>query len=147
MTRREPQWLDRQMVEAIHDLQLEQHGGRRGVRDIGALESAIGRPRHRWHYETKTDLASCAAAYGLGLANNHPFVDGNKRTAFQAMFVFLAHNGIEVTAPEPDVVLIMVDLATDKVNEDRLAEWLRANTKKRAGGGKSSKAKKSRKRK
>jgi death-on-curing protein len=126
---REPEWLDRAMVEAIHDLQLNQHGGLRGIRDVGALESALGRPRHKWVYGAADDLSDCAAAYGFGIAKNHPFADGNKRTAFQAMYTFLGVNGIELIAPEADAVTIMIALATDEVDEAGLATWLRDNTK------------------
>lgn len=128
MSPREPRWLDRQMVEAIHDLQLERYGGLRGIRDAGALESALGRPMHKWYYGAADDLAACAAAYAFGIAKNHPFADGNKRTAFVAMGVFLESNGTTLVAAEPDAVLIMLGLATDKLDEEGLAAWLRENT-------------------
>ena len=131
MARRDPTWLTRDVVEAIHSIQLEQHGGLPGIRDAGALESALGRPQHQWHYKAIDDLAACAAAYEFGIAKNHAFADGNKRTAFQAMFVFLAHNGLDLTAPEPEAVTTMLGVASGTIKEAALAAWLRANVKKR----------------
>lgn len=131
MSRREPNWLTREVVEGIHAIQLEQHGGLPGLRDAGALESALGRPKYQWHYKAVDDLAGCAAAYGFGIAKNHAFSDGNKRTAFQSMFVFLAINGLDLAASEPDAVTTMLGVATGAIDEAALAEWLRANVKKR----------------
>ena len=130
--RLEPEWLTRKHVEAIHGLQLEQHGGLPGIRDVGALESALGRPQHRWHYKAAEDLAACAAAYGFAIAKNHAFSDGNKRTAFQAMFVFLAMNAFDLTAPEPAAVTTMLAVADGTMSEPALADWLRENSKRRA---------------
>ena len=121
----EPVWLDRTVCDAIHFDQLRQHGGIPGVRDENALESALARPRNRWVYEPESDLAALAAAYGFGLATNHGFNDGNKRIAFLAMYVFLGLNGWEIEAPEPDVVEIMLALADGRLDEERLADWLR----------------------
>jgi death-on-curing protein len=130
---REPAWLARLHVEAIHAMQLEQHGGLPGMRDERALESALGRPRHQWYSATAPDVATCAAAYGFGIAKNHPFNDGNKRTAFQVMFVFLALNRIELTAGEADVVTTMLGVADGSLTEHALADWVRANTRRRKG--------------
>jgi death-on-curing protein len=135
MPRRDPKWLTRAEVEAIHAIQLEQNGGRPGIRDIGALESALGRPQHQRHYKAIDDLAGCAAAYGFGIAKNYAFSDGNKRTAFQSMFVFLALNGLDLAASEPDAVVTMLGVATGVINEAALADWLRANVRKRKPGG------------
>src|ERR1019366_3667292 len=101
-----------------------------GVRDAGALESALGRPRHRWHYGEAKDLADCAASYGFGLAKNHPFADGNKRTAFVAMATFYELNGCTLTATEEDVVHTMIGVADGSISEKQLATWLRDNTAK-----------------
>jgi death-on-curing protein len=131
MTRTEPRWLTREQVEAIHAIQLELHGGLHGVRDAGALESALGRPQHRWHYELETDLAACAAAYGFAIAKNHGFADGNKRTALVAMGTFLALNRLNLDAPETDAVQLMLGVASGSITESELAEWLRRNTKRR----------------
>ncbi len=131
MPRRDPNWLTRDVVEAIHAIQLEQHGGLPGVRDVGALDSALGRPQHQWHYKSIEDIPDCAAAYGFAIAKNHAFSDGNKRTAFQSMFVFLAQNGLDLIAPEPDAVTTMIGVADGTIKEKALADWLRANVKKR----------------
>lgn len=131
MRRREPVWLSRGHIEAIHALQLEQHGGSAGLRDAGALESAVARPQHRWHCTVADDIAACAATYGFAIAKTHAFNDGNKRTAYQAMFVFLGLNGLDLAASEPDAVVTMLALATDATHEAALARWLRANVKKR----------------
>jgi death-on-curing protein len=125
--RREPTWLSAEVVRAIHDDLLLQHGGMPGVRDAGVLESALGRPRFRWAYGEASDLLDCAAAYGFGIAKNHPFNDGNKRTAFQAMYTFLAINGIELTAPEVETVTTMLGVADGRIGEATLGKWLRAN--------------------
>ncbi|HKS06803.1 MAG TPA: type II toxin-antitoxin system death-on-curing family toxin [Gemmatimonadaceae bacterium] len=130
MPRREPKWLTREHVEAIHDLVLAQHGGLRGIRDAGALESALGRPRHRWQYDDATDVAACGAAYGFGIARNHAFSDGNKRTAFVTMATFLAINSVTLNAAESDAVATMLGVAAGKVSEPQLAQWLRDNSTK-----------------
>ena len=127
-TTKEPQWLGRQVVEAIHDVQLANNGGLPGLRDAGALESALGCPMHRWHYGEAEDLADCAAAYGFGIAKNHPFADANKRTAFVVMATFCELNGQPLTASEEDVVQVMVGVADGSISEKRLAAWLRDNT-------------------
>ena len=122
----EPFWLTRQMVVAIHDEQLTIHGGASGLRDEGMLESALDRPKNRWSYE-QAELAELAAAYAFGIARNHPFVDGNKRTAFHAMMVFLRGNDI-LFAPEPAHATAMIlALAAGEVNEEGLTRWIRDN--------------------
>jgi death-on-curing protein len=126
----EPKWLARNIVEAIHDVQLADNGGLPGLRDAGALESALGRPMHRWHYGEAKDVAECAASYGFGIAKNHPFADGNKRTAFVVMATFHELNGSALTAPEADVVRTMVGVADGSVSEKELAVWLRENSAK-----------------
>lgn len=125
---KEPKWVGRRIVEAIHDVQLANNGGLPGLGDAGALESALGRPMHRWHDGEADDLADCAAAYGFGLAKNHPFADANKRTAFVVMATFLELNGQPLTASEEDVVHTMVGVADGSISERRLAAWLRDNT-------------------
>ena len=89
----EPRWLSFVHILAIHSDQIQAHGGSLGLRDRGLLESALDRPRNRFGYEPDADLATLAAAYGYWLSSNHPFVDGNKRVAFQAMYLFLGLNG------------------------------------------------------
>lgn len=126
---KEPNWLTYPIVMAIHDDLLRQHGGLVGVRDEGLVLSALARPQHRWSYSNAPDLHGCAAAYGFGIAKNHGFSDGNKRTAFQAMYTFLGLNGIELTAPEPEAVAVMLAVASSDLSEPKLADWLRANSK------------------
>lgn len=121
----EPIWVGRAAIDAIHLDQLHQHGGRFGVRDENLLESVLARPRQRWAYEPDADLFDLAAAYGFGIARNHPFIDGNKRTAFMALFAFLRANGVRLTAPEPEAVDIMLGVAAGELGEPELATWCR----------------------
>lgn len=123
----EPLWLSRVAVEAIHHDQLQEHGGLPGLRDENVLESALARPRQRWAYEPDSDLSALAAAYGFGLATNHPFNDGNKRIAFLAIVVFLGINGVELDAPEGEVVAATLDLASGELGEAQLADWVRGH--------------------
>ena len=121
----EPRWLAVVHILAIHSDQIQAHGGSLGLRDRGLLESALERPRNRLHYDPGADLPTLAAAYGFGLANNHPFVDGNKRVAFQAMYLFLGLNGFRIEAPEEEVVAVILSLASGDLDEPGLADWLR----------------------
>ena len=120
-----PVWLDRLIVEAIHFDQIRLHGGLPGLRDENALESALAPPRNREVYDSSSDLASLAAAYGYGLVTSHPFADGNKRVGFLAMYVFLGLNGLEIEAEEPEVVDLMVAIAAGRLSEDEIVTWLR----------------------
>jgi death-on-curing protein len=122
----EPTWLPLELVLAIHERQLRQFGGPPGVRDAGALESALGRAQNRWAYE-EADLASLAAAYAFGIARNHAFVDGNKRTALVSLVTFLGLNDIDFVADEAEAVVIIRDLAAGLVDETSLARWIRDN--------------------
>jgi len=121
----EPRWLSPVQVLRIHADQIQAHGGSLGVRDRGLLESALERPRNRFLYEPGSDLSALAAAYGFGISSNHPFVDGNKRVAFQAMYLFLGLNAFRIDAPEEDVVALILSLASGNLDESSLAEWLR----------------------
>ena len=103
------------------------HGGLPGLRDADALESALARPRQAWIYAEQTDIASLAAAYAFGIARSHPFNDGNKRIAFVVAAVFAELNGLRLDAPESEVVDMMLKLASGTIDEDALAEWLRAS--------------------
>jgi death on curing protein len=125
----EPRWIDRLVVDAIHFDTIRSHGGMRGVRDEGILESALARPRHKASYEPTADIFDLAAAYGFGLARNHPFTDGNKRVAFVTMVVFLELNGSEFDAAETDVVTVMLALTAGEMTETLLADWLRASSR------------------
>lgn len=129
---REPEWLAKATILAIHDEQLAEHGGGpdlcdSGVRDDGLLESALARPQNRLAYDATADLATLAAAYAFGLARNHPFIDGNKRTAFVAAELFLDLNGMILAASDQDCVLTMLRLAAGEIEEETFADWLRAN--------------------
>ena len=123
----EPRWLAVVHLLAIHTDQIHSHGGSAGLRDRGLLESALERPRNRLRYNPDSDLESLAAAYGFGLASNHPFVDGNKRVAFQAMYLFLGLNGLRIEAPEEEVVTVILALASGDLDEPDLAAWIRQN--------------------
>lgn len=124
---REPRWLPRLVVEAFHLDQLREHGGMAGLRDEDALEAALARPRQKWTYDPDADLPLLAAAYGFGISSAHPFVDGNKRTAFLAMAVFVGLNGYEIEAEEIEVVTLMVGVASGEVGEEGLEVWLRGH--------------------
>src|SRR6476661_8829423 len=117
---REPVWVDRLVIDAVHLDQLREHGGLRGIRDENALESALARARNKWAYESISDPAVLAAAYGYGLATSHPYQDGNKRIAFLAMVIFLGLNGWDLEAPEADVVAIMLGVAAGRCLEAEL---------------------------
>ncbi len=123
-------WIDARAIVAIHDEQLAEHGGAAGTRDEGLLASALSRPINLAAYE-KPDVAALAASYAVGLAKNHPFVDGNKRTAFVALELFLALNGFELNANDVDCVLTMLAVASGEMDEPMLADWIRHNIKKR----------------
>jgi death on curing protein len=125
---KEPRWLSVTLIRAIHTSQIQEHGGSLGLRDPGLLNSAMDRPKNRYHYESDSDLAGLAASYGFGLARNHPFVDGNKRVAFQAMYVFLGLNGFRIEAEEAEVVRLILALASGDLPEPELADWLRQHT-------------------
>ena len=131
MPRQEPRWISRLVVDAIQTDMLLTHGGMPGLRDENALESALARPRQRLAYDPEAELAALAAAYGYGLARNHPYNDGNKRAAFVVMAVFLGLNGWELVASETEVVTTIVTLASGELNEDMLARWIRGHITKR----------------
>jgi death-on-curing protein len=118
-----PEWLTLPIVLAIHEEQLAIYGGSAGLRDSGLLESALARPQNKWNYEA-AELPELAAAYGYGMARNHPFVDGNKRTALLAMYTFLGINGIDFIVPEADAAAMMLGLAAGEVSEQSLARWV-----------------------
>lgn len=127
----DPRWLTRKIVDAIHDDQLQQHGGRPGVRDDSTIESALARPKHPQTYGEDPHPSRLAAAYGVGLVQNHGYRDGNKRTAFMAMYVFLRLNGFQLNAEEPAVVKVMRKVAKGNYSEEALDEWLRQYTEAR----------------
>ena len=118
-------WLRIDAVLAMHKRQIAEHGGGDGVRDIGLLESAMARPRNIAVYEPDADIARLAAAYAFGIAKNHPFIDGNKRTALVACRTFLLLNGYQLTATPTEKYLTFLSLAEGSVSEEALADWLR----------------------
>ena len=122
-------WIDAAVVHAIHEEQLAEHGGSAGLRDEGLLESALARPQNLTSYGGP-DVAACAAAYGFGLSRNHPFIDGNKRTAFVSIELFLFLNGYVLEAADADCVLTMLRVAEGSINEEDFATWIRQNSKK-----------------
>ena len=124
---REPEWLSKAVILAIHDEQLAEHRGGTGVRDDRLLDSALARPQNRLAYDARADLATLAAAYAFCLVRNHPFIDGNKQTAFVAAEVFLDLNGMTLTASDEACVLAMLRLAAGEIEEDAFADWLRTN--------------------
>ena len=118
-------WVAADVVAAIHDRQLAEHGGGAGLRDAGLLSSALARPENTAAYGDP-DAADLAAAYAFGIAKNHPFVDGNKRTAWVVARLFLRLNGAALTFPSVEAISAVEDLAAGKVGEAELAGWFRA---------------------
>ena len=125
---REPQWLNRVAVDAIQSDQIREHGGLPGIRDENALESALARPRQKWHYAERTDVPVLAAAYAFGLVKNHPYRDGNKRIGFLAMVTFLGVNAHDFVAEDAEVVARIVSVADGSLSETDLANWIRQRT-------------------
>lgn len=119
-------WISERVVVAIHRRQLAEHGGLEGIRDEGLLQSALSRPKNLLAYsQSSPDLASLAAAYAYGIVQNHPFVDGNKRTAYVVMRTFLKLNGYDIQASDEEKYQIWIDLAAGKLVEEELASWIR----------------------
>ena len=117
-------WVNRQVLLLLHDESLAEHGGAPGLRDEDLFDSALARPVNLALYE-QPDVASLAASYGVGLAKNHPFVDGNKRAAFLAVGLFLAVNGFRLRATQADATLTVMDVAAGVVDEAAFAQWIR----------------------
>lgn len=119
-------WINHEVLLLLHDESLAEHGGASGLRDQGLLESALARPLNLALYETP-DVADLAAAYGVGLAKNHAFVDGNKRAAFLAVGLLLALNGYRLSATQADATLVMLSVASGNLPEADFANWIRKN--------------------
>lgn len=126
----EPIWLGKELILRVHERQLADHGGASGVRDEGLLESALARPLNQFAYG-ETDVVALASAYAFGIARNHPFVDGNKRTAFVACELFLAANGHDLGASDEECLAMMLALAASEIGEGEFAAWLRENVRER----------------
>jgi death-on-curing protein len=124
----EPDWLDVGIVLDFHAEQLALFGGAEGVRDLGLLESALGRPINKFAYGER-EVNNLAAAYGFGIARNHAFVDGNKRTAFASMIVFLGLNGFDLDALPEQATAIILGLAAGEISEAALARWIADHVK------------------
>lgn len=124
----DPIWISVELATAIHQRQLAEHGGIAGVRDPGLLESALARPRQFFAYtDPAPDVAALAASYAFGIARNHPFLDGNKRTAYVVCRTFLLLNGADLTAEKIERYQKFLSLAEGNLSESELAEWLRAH--------------------
>jgi death-on-curing protein len=123
--RLEPRWVGERSVLALHDRQLAEHGGPSGLRDAGMLSSALARPVNQWAYG-EDDLCALAAAYAFGIARNHPFADGNKRTAWVVPRLFLRKNGLALEFGERDAIRTVLALAAGELSEEELADWFRA---------------------
>lgn len=123
-------WIDPTVVLAVHEEQLAEHGGSPGVRDMGLLESALARAMNLAAYGDP-DITELAAAYGFGISRNHPFVDGNKRTAFVAVELFLRLNGYRLSEDDSACVLTMLAVAAGEMDEATFADWLRRHCVKR----------------
>lgn len=122
----EPIWLDEKILKILHLEQLQQFGGLAGIRDEGLLLSALARAQNRWAYSApKPDVIALSASYAFGIAKNHPFFDGNKRTSLIACQMFLQQNGLTLVAPQPDQVQIILSLASGAIGETELEAWLR----------------------
>lgn len=125
MTSSEPAWIDLETAHFVHARTLAVSGGAEGVRDEGLLSSALERPKHRWnHAADRPSLARLAAAYAFGVVRNHPFVDGNKRTAFVLCLLFLARNGTQVEATQDEKYAIFMQLAEGRLDEEGLERWI-----------------------
>lgn len=123
-------WIDKQALLLLHDESLAEHGGSAGIRDEGLLDSALGRPLNLEAYG-KPDFADLAASYAVGIAKNHPFVDGNKRAAFLATGLFLYLNGYRLSVSQAEATLTMLAVAAGEIDEAAFAEWLRRHCVKR----------------
>jgi death-on-curing protein len=124
MTAKTWRWVAKNVVLALHEAQLAEHGGMQGTRDEGLIESALARPRNKSVYETP-DIADLAASYAYGLLRDHGFIDGNKRTAFLVALVFIMDNGKNLAAPHDETLAVMLDSAAGTLNETELAAWFR----------------------
>lgn len=122
-----PIWISEEALLLLHAQSLAEHGGSEGMRDAGLLASALARPLNLHAYQPDADIPALAAAYGFGIARNHPFVDGNKRAAFLAIGLFLGLNGARLLADQAEATTTMLAVAAGEVDEGELADWLRAH--------------------
>ena len=130
MTVPDPVWIDLELAEAIHERQIAEHGGGSGIRDKGMLESALASTRQLQAYgDVEVDIPALAAAYGFGIARNHAFVDGNKRTAAVVCELSMVLNGYVLLADDPTMYPVFLGLAAGEFSEEALADWLRTNSR------------------
>lgn len=123
-------WILKETVLSVHEVQILEHGGLYGIRDMSLLESALARPRNLFEYSGNTvTVPQLTASYAFGISSNHPFIDGNKRVALVTSYVFLQLNGFEVIASEIDSVTIFLKLASNQMSEEALAEFLTINSR------------------
>lgn len=125
----EPLWIDRETLHLLYARQVELFGGSFGVRDENLVESALNRPRMKFDYDPEADLFTCAAAYLIGFAKNHGFVDGSKRIGLAAALSFLGANGWRIVSPPDDLLTLVLGVATSAVDEQEVAQWFRARGK------------------
>lgn len=124
----EPVWIDDLLVTALHHRQIAEHGGAEGVRDAGLLESALNRPKQLYYYgDPSPDIAALAASYAFGIAKNHPFLDGNKRTSLVVCRLFISLNGYELRTSSLEKYQTFIALASGELSEAALADWIRRN--------------------
>jgi death-on-curing protein len=124
---KEPVWVSKEVVLAAHDEMLAEHGGSSGIRDEGLLDSALGRPQNLFLYEKPT-IFELASAYAFGLSKNHPFIDGKKRAAFLAAYIFLGRNGWLLSAPEVEATVKTLQLASGEISQLEFADWLKTTS-------------------
>ena len=127
---KEPVWVLGPIIQAVHSTLLADHGGGTGIRDLALLDSAVARAKQKLAYEPEASVHVLAAAYSYGIAKNHPFFDGNKRTAFTIGALFLELNGYVLNATEPDAAITFEQLAAGKINEAELAAWFEQQSSK-----------------
>lgn len=120
----EPKWIGKRALLLLHEESLAEFGGVSGLRDENLLESALARPQNLHAYNSGSTFADLAAAYGFGIARNHPFVDGNKRAAFLSIGLFLAINGFRLEADQPEAITTMLDVASGLMEQDSLSAWI-----------------------
>jgi len=128
---KQPYWISRRALLYLHSASLATFGGSTGIRDEGLLDSALAGPQNRFLYVPESDLPELAASYAFGIAKNHPFIDGNKRSAFHAVGLFLSINGFELVADQLDAIQTVMSLAAGGLTEEQFAAWIRKNTQSR----------------
>ena len=124
----EPRWISKRAALAMHQEQLAEHGGSNGIRDESLLDSALAKPHNVFAYAENPDIFRLAASYAFGIARNHAFIDGNKRTALVVSLTFLHLNGLAIVSEKEDVYFTFLHLAEGSLSEEQLAEWFRGHT-------------------